>query len=198
MFRLFESIHPDRYPFCLASSMTWRLCFGPISCIAACGRMSPIGGFVSFSANGLVCLRGGRYAAARNGFVMLLQRPVIHRPPVWSSVSLSYLGCKLHRIAAALLYFLNFVGTATTSFPMSQIPNQAVVLLVVVGAGFAVLCAYAIFRFWIDPNAHGIRDMSNEQQAYMREVRLRNKGLNYFESDVVNHGKRRAESSMET
>ncbi|KAL5115688.1 hypothetical protein ACEQ8H_006400 [Pleosporales sp. CAS-2024a] len=54
------------------------------------------------------------------------------------------------------------------------IPPWLIILLVILGGGFAVCCGYALFRFYHDPGdearAYARRP---EQDAYMREVRER-------------------------
>lgn len=64
---------------------------------------------------------------------------------------------------------------------MGKIPDSGIILICISGAGFGVLLGYAIFRFFMDPTA-GIKDFPQEQKDYMREVRRRNKGWNYFEA----------------
>lgn len=54
-------------------------------------------------------------------------------------------------------------------------PKPVIVLLIMVGAIFLVCCGYAIhsaFGFGNDVNK--IKPMTNEQQEYMAEVRVRN------------------------
>jgi protein-S-isoprenylcysteine O-methyltransferase Ste14 len=80
---------------------------------------------------------------------------------------------------------------------MGGIPQQGVILIAISGAAFSVLVGYAIFRFWIQQREEGIRDMSNEQKDYMREVRMRNKGLNYSESHPDRSHRRYTETSQD-
>ncbi|KAF2432565.1 hypothetical protein EJ08DRAFT_709886 [Tothia fuscella] len=56
-----------------------------------------------------------------------------------------------------------------------------IVLVIIIGAGALVCCAYAVFRFYGDTTTDGIKSLSNEQLEYMRGVRNRNIGtLDYM------------------
>ena len=64
---------------------------------------------------------------------------------------------------------------------MGGLTHQETVLVCIFGAGFGVLIGYAMFRFR-QPKKDEIKDIGSEQAVYMREVRLRNKGMNHFEA----------------
>ena len=49
-----------------------------------------------------------------------------------------------------------------------------IVLLCILGAGFAVCIGFAIFRFYYDHDPDSWQKRNHEQDAYMREVRERN------------------------
>jgi hypothetical protein len=80
---------------------------------------------------------------------------------------------------------------------MAEIPESLVILIVIAGAAFSVLLGYAMFRFFVSTEEQGIRDMPNEQKEYMREVRRRNKGWNYFEARTDRRDRRYTESTVE-
>jgi hypothetical protein len=66
------------------------------------------------------------------------------------------------------------------------IPDTVIVLLCIISAAFAVTCGYAVTRFWFkDPV--GVKPMGNEQQAYMRDVRMRNQQVNMGEAPRQKH-----------
>jgi hypothetical protein len=49
-----------------------------------------------------------------------------------------------------------------------------IVLVIIIGAGMLVCCGYAVTRFYGDIDDSGIKSFSQEQLAYMSEVRHRN------------------------
>ncbi|EAT90132.1 hypothetical protein HBI56_045150 [Parastagonospora nodorum] len=54
------------------------------------------------------------------------------------------------------------------------IPPWAIILLVMLGGGFAICCGYALFRFYYEPSDETKwASRRPEQDAYMREVRER-------------------------
>lgn len=54
------------------------------------------------------------------------------------------------------------------------IPPWAIILLVMLGGGFAICCGYAMFRFYYEPSDETKwAKRRPEQDAYMREVRER-------------------------
>lgn len=55
------------------------------------------------------------------------------------------------------------------------IPKPIIVLLIMIGAGFAVCMGYAIHSaFGFGRNTNELKPISSEQQEYMAEVRVRN------------------------
>ena len=78
-----------------------------------------------------------------------------------------------------------------------KIPRSLIILLVILGAAFSVLCGYAFFRFFVNNDKQGLEDIPNEQREYMRDVRRRNKGINYFEARAGRHERRYAETPIE-
>jgi len=73
---------------------------------------------------------------------------------------------------------------------MSGIPYTVIVLLVMIAAGMAVCCGFAIHSFAVGftPDGNGFKPLSSEQADYMREVRSRNlealqaEGYHYMKS----------------
>jgi hypothetical protein len=53
------------------------------------------------------------------------------------------------------------------------VPPWAIILLVMLGGGFAVCCGFAMFRFYYDYDEGNKFKRRPEQDAYMREVRER-------------------------
>lgn len=80
---------------------------------------------------------------------------------------------------------------------MGEIAKEWIILIVILGAAFSVLLGFALFRFFVKDNTDGIRDMSNEQKDYLRQVRVRNKGWNYFEARSDHYGKGYTESTVD-
>jgi hypothetical protein len=80
---------------------------------------------------------------------------------------------------------------------MPAIANEWMILIIIAGAAFSVLLGYALFRFFVPQEEGGIKDFSNEQKEYMRQVRRGNMGLNHFEAREARHERQRyTESSM--
>lgn len=80
---------------------------------------------------------------------------------------------------------------------MAKIANSWIILIVILGAAFSVLLGFALFRFFVKDSNDGIRDMSNEQMEYLRQVRRRNKGFNYSEARSGHYDKRYTESTVD-
>lgn len=79
---------------------------------------------------------------------------------------------------------------------MAEIAKEWMILIIIVGAAFSVLLGYALFRYFVPDNKDGIRDISNEQKEYMRQVRRKNQGLNYFEARANHDDRRYTESTI--
>lgn len=65
---------------------------------------------------------------------------------------------------------------------MSKLPDQVIIILVLLAAAFSVTCGYAISRQF-NKDDEGPQAMSPEQESYMREVRKRNQEMNFGEAD---------------
>lgn len=58
------------------------------------------------------------------------------------------------------------------------IPKPVIVLLIMFGAGLLVCCGYAVHSvFGFGKDSNRMKPLSNEQQEYMAEVRVRNMDL---------------------
>jgi len=67
----------------------------------------------------------------------------------------------------------------------SGLDAPLVVFLVIIAAAAAVTCGYAVHRLFFinrDTADHVFDKPSTEQEAYMRQVRLRNQGGNWNEA----------------
>ena len=62
-----------------------------------------------------------------------------------------------------------------------NLSDSVIVLLCILGAAFTATCGYAVTRFWFH-QPPGEAPLSNDQQAYMREVRMRNQQMNFSEA----------------
>ena len=56
----------------------------------------------------------------------------------------------------------------------SNLSSGAIIVIVLVAAGFAVLIGFSTTRFFFNKNDHDPRETSDEQTQHMREVRRRN------------------------
>jgi hypothetical protein len=80
----------------------------------------------------------------------------------------------------ASIFLFALLNSATAS-PLTKrdddyaIPQAAIILLILLGAGLLVCMGYAIHAtYGFKKNGNGVRPLSPEQQEYMAEVRIRN------------------------
>jgi len=60
--------------------------------------------------------------------------------------------------------------------------NGVVIILCILGAGFVVICGAAVTKFYFVQKEETFNSYDNDQASYMREVRMRNRADNQFES----------------
>ena len=80
---------------------------------------------------------------------------------------------------------------------MGELSREWIIVIVIISAAFSVLLLFAGTRLFIRRSEEGVKDLSNEQKDYQREVRMRNKGLNYFDARNDRHSSRHTDMTMD-